>query len=83
MILSKKFICYKNEYNEFDNHVSAPVFRRTFTVDEKVNDAELSVCGLGYYRLFVNSKEITRGLLSSYTSNPNEVLYYDVYNVKK
>ena len=83
MILSKKFICSKNEYNEFDNHVSAPVFRRTFTVDEKVNDAELSVCGLGYYRLFVNSKEITRGFLSSYTSNPNEVLYYDVYNVKK
>ena len=82
MVLSKKFICYKNEYNEFNKHISAPAFRRVFDVTDKIKSAELSVCGLGYYKAFINSKEITRGLLSSYTANPDEVLYYDIYDLK-
>lgn len=82
MLLSKKFIARSEEYNEFNKNVPAPAFRKSFDVTEKLDSAMLSVCGLGYYKFYINGKDITRGLLSSYTSNPNELLYYDVYDLK-
>ena len=36
---------------------------------------------MGFYELFINGKKITKGKLSSYISNPDDVLYYDDYDI--
>ena len=49
--------------------------------DEIPETAELWICGLGFYELYVNGQRITKGLLSPYISNPDDLLYYDDYEL--
>lgn len=79
MKLSSNFICAGKEKNEYDAHVAAPIFFREFFLSD-INGAEISVCGLGFYRLFINGVEITKGFFAPYISNQDEVVYYDCYD---
>lgn len=79
MKLSSSFICSGEAKNEYKAHVCAPLFFREFTLS-KIDGAKLGVCGLGFYRLFVNGVELTKGRFAPYISNPDEVLYYDCYD---
>lgn len=81
MRYSKNFIQRSAVFNTYDRHVPAPYFRKKFSLSEKPRQAEISVCGLGFYRLWLNGKEITKGMLSPYISNPDDILYYDAYDV--
>lgn len=56
-------------------------FRKRFTLPEVAKTVRLSICGLGFYRLFLNGREITKGLLAPYISNPDHLCYYDVYGL--
>ncbi|MCQ2457058.1 MAG: family 78 glycoside hydrolase catalytic domain [Clostridia bacterium] len=58
----------------------APLFRRRFTVAGKA-EGTLLVTGLGFYRLFVNGREITKGILSPYISTPDAFVYFDEYDL--
>lgn len=80
MQFPKYFICATEERNTYDNHIRAPYFRKNFTLDENKN-AQLLICGLGFYRVFLNGREITKGQLAPYISNTDEAVYYDVYQV--
>jgi len=80
MKFSTDFVCATHEFTTFKNHVPAPMFRKEFSVED-IKSAEITICGLGFYELFVNGKRITRGLLSPYISNPDQILYYDNYDV--
>lgn len=82
-MFSKKFISAEKTRCTLLCHVNAPYIRKTFFVTDLSKNATLTICGLGYYRLFINGNEITRSFLSSYTANPDEVLYYDEYDIKK
>ena len=82
MYLSKKFICASNEFSTFENHIPAPVFRKKVLWNNQYENIKLSICGLGYYKLYINGQDVTRGFLSSYTANPDNVLCYDVYDIK-
>ena len=79
--MNKQFICATRERNTFERHVSAPYLRRSFTLPQKPDRAELSICGLGFYVLFVNGKNVTKGMLAPYISNPDHFCYYDTYDV--
>ncbi len=81
MKFPQSFICATDEKNEYENHLRAPYFRKIFPLDER-KDAKLLICGLGFYRAFLNGKEITKGRLAPYISNTDEVVYYDVYQVQ-
>ncbi len=81
MKLSGKFICATREMCDFENHVPAPYFRRTFQLDFIPDHAELTICGLGLYELTVNGVDITKGPLAPYISNTDEVCYYDSYQL--
>ena len=59
---------------------SAPLFRKTFTVDATEN-AKLYVCGLGYGYYYINGKSVTEDLLSVPVSDYNKTLWYCVYDV--
>lgn len=80
MYFSNKFISAANEYSTLENSVAAPYIRKKFFA-EYVNEAELTITGLGFYRVFINGTEITRGLLSPYISNSNDMVYYDNYDI--
>ena len=75
----RQYIAATKEFNTCDNHVCAPLFKRTFDYGAKTARLEISVVGL--YRLWVNGKEITKGWLAPYFSNPNQVAYYDEYDL--
>ena len=79
-MFSNKFICATTEFNDINNYVSAPYFRKNFEVGN-FKEAKLYVCGLGFYELSVNGKQITKGKLAPYISNPDQVLFYDEYDL--
>ena len=82
MKFPENFICASEEKNEYENHLCAPYFRKIFTLNDKKN-TQLLICGLGFYRVFFNGKEFTKGKFAPYTSNTDEAVYYDTYFVEK
>lgn len=82
-MFSTKFIAATKEFTsyEFESHVPAPYLRKTFTPSYEVKSAKITICGLGFYELFINGNRITKGLLAPYISNPDDILYYDEYEI--
>ena len=75
-----QFICASHDYADFDRQVPAPYLRRSFTLASQPEKAEILVTGLGFYRLFVNGREITKGILAPYISSPDDLVYFDRYD---
>ena len=81
--MNKHFIKASNDFCTFENHISAPYLRKEFDLDFVPETAEISICGLGFYILYVNGVDVTKGLLAPYISNTDQYCYYDTYNVKE
>lgn len=81
MKLSRVFISATREMSTLESRVPAPYLRKTITVGENIRQARLSVCGLGFYRFWLNGAELTRGHLSPYISASDDILDYDVYDL--
>lgn len=82
-MFSEHFICAGDRFCDYDTPVPAPLFRKSFVLNEMPQKATLTICGLGFYELFVNGKRITRGALTPYISNPDDILYYDCYDLRE
>ncbi len=80
-LLSRKFISASSEMCSLEKAVASPYLRKRVEVKGAVSAAALTVCGLGFYRLWLNGKELTRGLLSPYITNPDNILDYDKYDL--
>ena len=74
------FISGTKEYNTFDKKVPAPLFRKRFISDCKT-EAKVTIAACGFYELYINGKNYTKGLLAPYISNPEHYIYYDTYEV--
>lgn len=81
MKFSKSFICANQQVADFDNQLNAPLFRKAFSLDKIPQSAVITICGAGFYELYVNGKNVTKGAMSPYIYNPDQVCYYDTYNV--
>lgn len=81
MYFSEKFICATEEFSSFYNFVPAPYFRKEFSLGENADKLEITICGLGFYRLWINGTEITKGIIAPYVSNPDDIKYYDNYDI--
>lgn len=68
-------------YSTLTEYVPAPYLRKSFQLESLPEKAELLICGLGFYELYVNGQRITKGLLSPYISNPDDIIYYDSYTI--
>lgn len=79
--MTKQFIKATKECCSFNQHVNVPYLRKSFSLDFVPQEATLSICGLGFYRLYLNGKEITKGALAPYISNPDHYCYVDEYDV--
>ena len=80
MSFGQTYICATTDYNTFERHVPAYCFRRELTVDAETT-ATLRVAVCGVYELYLNGRRLTRGLLSPYLSNPEDLVYFDEYEV--
>lgn len=81
MKFSEKFIKACDKICDFKEFVPAPYIRKVFSLDFKPDKAEITICGLGFYELYINGKNITKAPLAPYISNPEDVLYYDNYDI--
>lgn len=81
MILSEKFICSGETYSTFECRVPAPLFHKSINISGGIKKAEITVCGLGFYELYLNGVSITKGRLCPYITNSEQVLYYDNYDI--
>ena len=81
--MKKQFICASTECCSFNRFVAAPYLRKSFETDNDLKNAELTICGLGFYEVYINGINITKGPLAPYISNPNHLCYYDKYDVSK
>ena len=80
MKLSEKLICQTEVFATIEKPVSAPCFKRIFSL-KNVENTEITVCGLGFYKIFLNGKQFTKGYFAPYISNTDHVVYYDSYRV--
>ncbi len=80
--MEKKFISATKERCSFEQHIPAPYLRKTFELDFIPDNADISICGLGFYVLYINGINITKGFLAPYISNPDHICYYDTYDIK-
>lgn len=78
---STKFIAATKEMSSLYRAVPSPYLRKTLSLDKKVKTAILTVCGLGFYRFWLNGEECTKGFLSPYITNPDNILDYDQYDI--
>ena len=74
------FIAAGYEFADMENFVSAPLFRKKFTVG-RIETAEVIIGAAGFYKLFLNGKDITKGELAPYINNTDDLVYYDRYDV--
>lgn len=82
-MLSEKFIKANDLVCDFNNPVPAPYIRKEFSLSFLPKSAEITICGLGFYELYINGTDITKGPLAPYISNPDDVCYYDRYDVTR
>ena len=80
MNFPEKFYSASSEMNTYEKHIAAPFIRKTFDA-VNIKKAVIRVCGLGFYELFINGKKITKGLLAPYISNPDDIVYFDDYDI--
>lgn len=81
MKFSSQFIKAGDNICDFAHHVPAPYFRKAFTLDFRPAEAEITICGLGFYELYINGRNITKGPLAPYISNTDHICYYDNYDI--
>ena len=75
-----EFFKATTEFNTYEKHVNAPLIRKVYRI-EGAAEARLLISGLGFYELFAGGRKITKGLLAPYISNPDDIVYFDEYNV--
>lgn len=81
MVFPGKFICAGTKMNSYQSFVPSPYFRKEFFASSA--DGRLLVSGLGFYRVWINGTEITKGLLAPYISNPDDIVYFDEYDLSE
>ena len=81
MKFSDHFIAASRDFCTFERHVPAPCLRRTFELKSQPARAEITVCGMGFYRVWINGREITKGFLAPYLYSPRDFRYYDCYDL--
>lgn len=80
-MIFKNFVSEDNRRSTIIEPVAAPLFRKSFELSGTVILASVKICGLGFYDLFINGVKITKGYLAPYISNPDDVIYYDIYDI--
>lgn len=76
-----QFVYAGSDYATYEKAVPAPVFRKCFSLGETPENAFLLIGATGFYELYLNGKRITKGYLSPFISNPDQVVFFDQYDL--
>lgn len=79
--MEARFIFAGTEFNSRDKHIPAPLFRKEFACTDITGTHKLVIGATGFYRIFLNGEELTKGPLAPYISNPDHTVYYDEYDL--
>ncbi|MCL5019152.1 MAG: glycoside hydrolase family 78 protein, partial [Patescibacteria group bacterium] len=71
---------WKAKWIGFDD-ISAPLLRKTCSLDKPIKDAFIYVCGLGYYELNVNGQKIGDHVLDPAQTDYEQRDFYVTYDV--
>ena len=80
MNFPKKFIRATDEFTTLEKGVPAPYFRKEFS-SLPGSKASIIITACGFYELYLNGVNITKGHMAPYISNPEHYVYYDKYDV--
>ena len=83
---SAKWISMKQQSAKGLDSRNSPMLRKSFTLSKPVRQAQLSICGLGYYELFLNGAKVGDHVLDpAWTCYHKNALYvtYDISNALK
>lgn len=76
------FIRNSEKYCKPNDFVPAPYFRKSFLIENiNIKKATLLICGLGFYEVYINGTDITKGYLAPYRSNHDHYIYFDRYDI--
>lgn len=75
------FVQAQESYCTFDTFIPAPYMRKLFYMKGSLKSAQLLICGLGFYEVWLNGTKLTKGPLSPYISAPDDWLCFDMYEV--
>ena len=82
MNFPSRFFSATREKQTTETTLHAPYIRRSFDIDKSVSDAQILISGLGFYELYINGTNITKGHMAPYVSNPDDLVYFDLYSIK-
>lgn len=72
----------KAAFEAVDSMASRSILLRDdFTIDKKVADATVYVCGLGHYELSINGQKVGDGEFTPLWSDYDKTVYYNTYDV--
>ena len=80
-MFSSKFIKATQTYATYESPVNAPYIRKTFSLEQVPDKATVTLTSTGFYRFWVNGTELTASRLAPYITNPDDILFYDTYDV--
>jgi alpha-L-rhamnosidase len=87
---SAKWISMKQELDQSPaedlTSRNSPMLRKSFTISKPVKEAQVSICGLGYYEMFLNGSKVGDHVLDpTWTSYHKNALYvtYDISETLK
>lgn len=63
--------------------IHSPLLRKEFCLSDKIQQARLYVCGLGYYEAYLNGEKIGDHALAPQTTQTSHSILYDVFDVTK
>ena len=81
--MKNSFIKAYDKYCNYPDIVPAPILRRSFELDFVTRTAKIQICTSGFYEIYLNGNNITRGKLAPFVNNPDHLVYVDTYSVEK
>ncbi|MBQ8759029.1 MAG: family 78 glycoside hydrolase catalytic domain, partial [Clostridia bacterium] len=81
IMFSRKFIKATENFCTYEKNVHAPYIRKEFNLSKAPEKASVNLTCTGFYRFFVNGKELTASRLAPAITNPDDILFYDTYDV--
>ena len=60
---------------------AASYFRKEFNLEKEIENAQVYICGLGYYELYLNGKKVGDHVLDPAPSNYDKQAYYVNYDI--
>lgn len=81
MNFPSKYISAGQKFAKLNQPVPAPYVYKRFNVDSEILCGTIVIGTPGFYRLWINGHEITRGHMAPYIANPDENVYFDEYEI--